>query len=191
MIEQKDRVVFRKGKRVILRPVCEDDVRRCLIWINDPEVTQFLATNLPLFLEEEKEWLRKRHENKDKDLAFAIETIDGEHIGNVGLHRISWINRHASFGIAIGNKEYWGDGYGTDATMTILEYAFNSLNLHKVSLSVLSSNPRGHKCYLKCGFVDEGCRKEQHFSNGQWVDEIMMSCFREGWEATWQKYQES
>ena len=189
MSRQKNRVVFRKGKKVILRPICENDLERFLVWENDPELAKFFSDALPIYREEERDWLRKIHKDKNNHVVFAIDTIKGKNIGSVGLHRINWISRHSSLGIMIGNKKYWSNGYGTDAMMTILEFAFNSLNFHKVNLSVLSSNPRGHRCYVKCGFVDDGCRKQQFFKNGIWVDEITMSCFQADWKQVWEQYQ--
>jgi len=187
-MNKKEQIVFRKGKKIILRPICESDIDKCIVWMNDPDVTQFVAQRFPMFLEDEKEWVREARKNKENSLRFAIETLDGTYIGNTGLHP-RWTDGTADFGIMIGEKDYWGKGYGADVIMTLLEYAFYSLNLRKISLTVFATNPRAHKCYQKCGFEDEGCKRQQYYVNGKYVDEIIMGCFREDWEKIWEEYQ--
>src|SRR5438477_214806 len=64
-------------------------------------------------------------------------------IGVAGLHSINQKDRHAAFGISIGEKEEWGKGYGTEATRLIVGYAFETLNLNRVWLHVHAHNERG------------------------------------------------
>jgi len=163
------------GKRVRLRAIERDDIPRFIKWFNDPDVREHLALYRPLSLAQEEKWFEALAERESTDHLFAIETCEGVHIGNLGLHGINWKDRSAELGIAIGEKDHWGQGYGTDAITTLLGYAFDELNLHRVFLRVNADNPRGIGCYEKCGFVHEGTLRHAVFTAGQYKDQHMMS----------------
>ncbi len=62
----------------------------------------------------------------------------------MGIHRINWKDRTATTGAVIGEKAYWDKGYGSEAKMLVLDYAFNMLNLRKICSQVLAFNKRSH-----------------------------------------------
>jgi len=162
---------------VKLRAIERTDLTTFVRWFNDPDVIQHLTLHLPMSLAEEERWFEQQLTDKSKHI-FAIETEDGAHIGNVGLHDLNWKDRNAELGIAIGEKEYWGRGYGTDAVLTMLRFAFEELNLHRVSLTVYDHNERARCCYEKCGLRHEGRNREARFSGGKYHDELRMSILR-------------
>ncbi len=165
------------GKKVRLRPIERDDLPRFVEWFGDPEVRRHLAIYLPFSLAQEERWfenLQGRLERQE-DVVLAIETADGVHIGNLGLHAINWKDRSAELGIAIGEKAYWNQGYGTDAIRTLLGLAFRELNLHRVLLRVDADNARAIRCYEKAGFQREGTSREAVFSEGSYRDQYVMS----------------
>ncbi len=137
----------------------------------------------------EAEWFDKIE--KSDEVHLAIETGDGVLIGTMGLHDVSWKDRVATTGALIGEKAYWGQGYGTDAKMTLLDYAFNTLNLRKICSSVLEFNERSLRYNLHCGYRVEGRRKQQHFHNGRYWDEILLGLFQEDWQPVWERYRET
>lgn len=160
------------GERIRLRALEREDIPRFVRWFNDPEVRQYLLMYEPMSTAEEERWF-ERHLDAPNDQTLGIEARAGEewiHIGNVGLHRIDWKNRTAALGIAIGDKAYWGQGYGTDAVRTMLRHAFQGMNLHRVELDVYDFNPRAQRCYEKAGFRHEGSRRQAHFHAGCYHD---------------------
>jgi diamine N-acetyltransferase len=161
------------GKRVRLRAIERDDLPAFVRWLNDPEVIQYLQMYWPLSRAQEEQWFEDSLRQQN-DRIMAIETVDGLLIGDVGLHRIDWKERDATLGIVLGEKQYWGQGYGQDAIMALLRFAFETLNLHRVHLTVYAYNLRGIRCYEKCGFKKEGCLREAHYHDGRYHDEIMM-----------------
>jgi RimJ/RimL family protein N-acetyltransferase len=186
---ENPKLVFLKGKKTILRPLRKaTDFELCLRWINDPEVNQYLLIHFPLTEKKEEEWF-DRVANEPNEVVLGIETLDGRLIGTMGLHRINSKDRTAMTGALIGEKEYWGKGYGTDAKMTLLDYAFNTLNLRKINSSVYAFNKRSLKYNLKCGYQIEGVRKKQIFRIGKYHDEILIAVFKEDWLPIWKKYQ--
>jgi RimJ/RimL family protein N-acetyltransferase len=173
-----------EGKLVRLRAVEPEDAENAFRWINDREVTHGLMARYPYSLETEREWVKNATKPLDFGNArFAIETKDGQHIGHCGLHGGSAENRRAELGIMIGEKEYWGRGFGTDAMLTLLRFAFEQMNLNKVSLGVFEFNERGLGMYKKCGFVEEGRFREDLFQDGRYWDLVRMSILRREYEA--------
>jgi diamine N-acetyltransferase len=165
------------GEKVRLRPIERDDLPRYVEWFGDPEVRRHLLVWLPFSLAQEERWfesLQGRLERQEEVL-LAIDTIGGLHIGNVGLHAIDWKNRNAELGIIIGEKSYWGQGYGTDAVRMMLNLAFREMNLHRVFLRVDADNTRGIRCYKKVGFQHEGTLREVGFRESQYLNQHMMS----------------
>lgn len=179
--------MFRKGPRVTLRPLAKDDVPTITRWINDPEVTQFLLVHLPSSESEELEWVESLDKKKGKDVVLAI-MVSGKIIGTIGIHGINWKDRVAITGTLIGEKRYWGRGYGTEAKMLLLDYAFNTLNLRKICSNVIAFNDRSYRYSLSCGYKVEGRLKAQYFRKGQYWDSIQLGLFREDWLPLWEKF---
>jgi RimJ/RimL family protein N-acetyltransferase len=114
---------------------------------------------------------------------FMIRALqDDRIIGEIGLDGVSWSNGNAWVGISIGEKEYWGKGYGTDALQVLLRYAFTELNLHRINLTVFEYNPRAIRSYEKAGFVHEGRERKALLRGGQRWDMIYMGILRKDWE---------
>ena len=183
------RTVFLRGFKTYLRPLEEGDLLNCQRWINDPEVRRFLKNSWPLSFADEKKWIEGKVGNRSH-VILAIVTVDGDHhIGNIGLHRINWQNRFATTGTVIGEKDYWGKSYGTDAKMQLLHWAFHEMNLRKICSSVIAYNERSLKYSLHCGYQEEGRLKEHFFREGQYWDEILLAIFRDDFEPVWERYQ--
>jgi RimJ/RimL family protein N-acetyltransferase len=87
---------------------------------------------------------------------FAIETSDGEHIGNCTYYAINHKRGEAELGIMIGNRNYWDKGYGVDAVNNLLELIFRQTRLNRIYLKTLVDNTRAQKCFTKCGFTPCG-----------------------------------
>jgi RimJ/RimL family protein N-acetyltransferase len=190
-MQKKDNshVVFRKAKRLYIRPISKEDLPQITVWINDPDINQFLKVDRPMSVTDEENWFTHLGENKGKDVVFAIVLVgSNELIGLMGLHKIDHKHQRASTGSFIGRKDLWNKGYGTEAKMLVLEYAFNTLNLRKVHSIVYDFNPRSKACLEKCGYTEEGCLKEHSYRNGRWCDEFQMAVFRDKFLPLWEKY---
>lgn len=168
-----------EGKKIRLRAVERVDLPIFVKWINDLEVTEFLAINPPMSMEEEEKWFANLGKTEDK--VFSIDTTDGKLIGNVGLMKFNWEDRSVLFGIMIGEKEYWSKGYGTDAIETLLRYVFEEMNMNKVYLIADERNARALHCYEKIGFRKEGLLRQNRYKNGRYSDDVEMSMLQEEW----------
>jgi UDP-4-amino-4,6-dideoxy-N-acetyl-beta-L-altrosamine N-acetyltransferase len=163
-----------KGTKVSLQSLERKHLSKCVEWLNDPEVVETLSMSEPVSMESEQRWF-DNHLKDEHSKILAIETVDGEYIGNIGLHNIDLHNRKAELGIFIGEKKYWGKGYGTEAVLLGLKLAFEGLNLNKVYLRTFINNERAQKCYEKAGFKKEGILRQDMFKSGDYVDCIIYS----------------
>lgn len=170
-----DRIVFHLGERLYLRPLETGDVDRCTRWINDPDTRTSLASYLPMSRAAEEKFV----EGSANPLAAIHLAIvlneDDRPIGNLGLNNIRWKDRAAEFGITLGEADCRDRGYGSEATLLLLGYAFESLNLNRVQLGVWDFNLRAIRSYEKVGFVREGAQREYGFVNGRYADHITYS----------------
>lgn len=174
---------FRIGTKTYLRPLERADAPRIVPWLNDPEITRTLSVHRPLNLQNEEEFIAKVA-NSEHDVVLCIVVKESDaFIGVTGLHEIDFKNRHANFGISIGEKTEWSKGYGTDATSLMVQYAFETLNLNRVRLLVYDNNPRARRVYERVGFKPEGILRQERFAEGRYWDTVTMAILREEWDA--------
>ncbi len=190
MPEINKRIVFLKGRKVILRPLDKIDAPTLARWMNDPETREFMSATFPQTITQEEGWLEKIA-GDEHNIIFGIETLDNMFIGVMGIHRINWQDRLATTGACIGEKEYWNGGYGTDAKMILLDYAFNMLNLHKICSEVIAYNKRSLQYNFHCGYKVEGVRRKHTFKKGRYQDVIELGLFKKDWLPIWKIYQET
>jgi RimJ/RimL family protein N-acetyltransferase len=156
-------------------------------WIHDSEFWRLMANgpSFPWTQEGVRRHIEKELEKDDlRNIFFAIHKLDDDRIiGEIGLDGISYTRGDTYAGIAIGEREYWGKGYGTDAMNIILRFAFTELNLHRVSLTVFEYNPRAIRSYEKCGFRMEGRSREAFQREDRRWDVLHMGVLREEWQA--------
>lgn len=167
---------FIEGERLYLRGVTLADVNeKYLGWMNDPTVTQFLESRFYPHSMESLHQFVSAMQNDRHSLFLAIVLKDGDrHIGNIKLGSINWIHRFAEIGLLIGEKDCWGKGYATEAIQLLTTFAFNTLNLHHLTAGCYAENMGSAKAFLKAGWVQEGLRKSYFYSNGKYVDEILL-----------------
>ena len=190
-MKNRKRVVFIDGKRLYLRPPQESDLPLFVRWFNNPEIRVFLGQTHPMTEWSERKWLERLAE-KGNDVVLVI-VLKGKMpkqdrpIGTMGLHGIDHKNGLATTGAAIGESDCQGDGYGPEAKMILLEYAFNTLNLRKIYSRVLAFNCNSLKYSEKCGYVLEATLPKHHFRMGRYVDEHILAVYADSWRMLWKK----
>jgi len=173
------------GKRIRLRGLEREDLPRLVAWLNDPEVLQGLMLHIPMSLVQEEAWFANALKRDLAEVPLAIEADTPEgwaHIGNTGFNDVNWQERAAEVGIFIGEKRFWNQGYGREAMRLMLQYGFETVNLHRIFLRVFENNPRAIRSYERAGFVHEGRERESHFIGGKYFDTLLMSVIRSEWD---------
>jgi RimJ/RimL family protein N-acetyltransferase len=155
-------------------------------WNRDSEYARLLDDEPPKLysVKSFKAWLERKFDQDDEfRYFFTIRTLEEDQlIGFIGLFGIQWNHGSAWVGIGLGERDYWGKGYGTDAMRLILRYAFRELNLYRLNLDVFAYNPRAIRSYEKAGFKIEGREPKSVLRDGQRYDMILMGILREEWE---------
>jgi RimJ/RimL family protein N-acetyltransferase len=183
-----DRVFWRKGKKVMLCPLELTDAPIIYRGINNPDSYNFLLNTDPKGLGFEEDWIKSKQKPSDTDLTVSICTFDGTLIGTMGLHSISLLHCTATTGEVIFDEQYRNCGYGTDAKMILLDYAFNILGLHLVASTVIGFNDRSTAYSQKCGYQVEARLRNRFYRFGKRHDEIILSVVRDEWLPLWEEY---
>jgi len=173
------------GDRIALREYRISDLDSISQWVNDPEITNTLSDVFlyPHSRNESETYLNVIMEGKSSTKSFVIAEKDSlEYIGQIDLFNLDWKNRFAVMAIVIGKKEYLGKGYGSEAIRVLQKFAFEELNLNRIELDVYDYNARAYKCYLKCGYKEEGRMRQKLFKNGRYRDVIRMAILKEEFE---------
>ena len=172
-----------EGLNLRLRPLCEEDVPLLFRWYSDPDVRHwsYFTEDPPGLATLDAH--RERFElirDDPAQLLWCIEMLDGMPIGDLGLQDIQPLQKRADLAVSIGEKPYWGRGYGPEAIQLALGFAFDALDCRRVTLLVDSDNERAIRAYEKCGFVREGVLREHRLRYGEPVDMLAMGVLREG-----------
>ena len=172
-----------RGNLVRLAAPRPEDAATFARWSEDAEYLRLLDTDpaQPLSAEEFAE--REITLTGPRNVLFRIRTLaEDKLIGFVALHSIEWNNQAGVLAIGIGDPDYRGKGYGSDALRLILRYAFNELNLYRVGLHVIGYNARAIRAYEKVGFRREGVVRGAILRDGQRYDDIIMGILRDEWQ---------
>ncbi|AKG03496.1 spermidine acetyltransferase [Salimicrobium jeotgali] len=162
-----------------LRPLEKDDVPFMHKLYNKKEIMDF--------------WFTEAHFPKDRiTTGFEERKEPGKHrlfvickdemsIGLTGLYDIEPVHRNTEFGIMI-DPVHQGNGHAGEVTKMMVDYAFRTLNLHKIHLIVATENEKAVHIYKKIGFEIEGEMKEHYFINGEYRDAYMMAILKHSYE---------
>jgi len=183
-----NRVYWRKGKKTLLCPLEIGDAPVIYRGINHPDSYSFLLNTDPKGLEFEEEWIKSKQKPDVRDLTVGICTLGGLLIGTMGLHGIDPIHRTAVTGSVIFDEEYRNKGYGTDAKMILLDYAFNILGLEVIESRAIGFNDRSAAYSQKCGYKVEARLRSRFYRFGRRHDEIILSVTRDEWLPLWEEY---
>ena len=156
-------------------------------WSRDPEFVTLLSSGIARpwtvgAIKKELEDSLGGDEPKPNHFPFVIHTLPTDDqparlVGIVDLSVDHWSHRDAWLGIGIGERADWGQGYGSEAMRLVLRYAFDELNLHRVSLTVFAYNERALRTYRRLGFVEEGRQRERLLRFGRRWDMVFMGIF--------------
>jgi RimJ/RimL family protein N-acetyltransferase len=168
------------GTLVVLRPIEPADYPVLGSYVNDIEVEVLSGGDPPTPTPQASTAERWEAARTGEDIAFAIvERAAGQLIGQCALFNHHPVNSTAELGITIGDRAFWGRGYGREAVSMLTEYGFRYRNLHKVHLSTNATNERAIRAYRAAGFVEEGRLRQHVWSDGAYIDLVEMGRLRD------------
>jgi RimJ/RimL family protein N-acetyltransferase len=151
-------------------------------WLNDHTINRYLCTGrLPVTTKD------MYAPDDDSNLMFAIMSNVGidsggqrfvdrdyvHYIGTLSLHDINWIDRRGEVGYLVGSKKHWGLGVATEAIGLVTDYAFNRLNLNKVSAGVVEGNTGSSRALEKNGYKQCYTIPQDYFLEGKFLDGVV------------------
>jgi [ribosomal protein S5]-alanine N-acetyltransferase len=154
------------------------------MWLNEPEIHRFLLVgHIPITREQEERYYDEQSVASDS-YGFEIHVAtDGRYVGNIGLQGVDLRHRHGEIGVVIGDRASWGQGFGGDAIVACLTFAFQTLGLHRVSIRTHEEHTRAQELYKRLGFVETGRERQHIFQEGHFQDEIILDMLEQEFRA--------
>ena len=171
------------GNNIVLRAIEEEDLPLLHKWANDPLTQDIIGDiHFPSSIDFHRSWF-EGIKNEPFNQRLAIEVSDLGIIGLSSIIKIDWRNKHAWHGILLGDKEIRGKGYGVDAVMATMRYAFEELNLVRLDGSMIEYNERSINFYCeKLGWKKEGIRRNYYYRRGRYWDQIIVGITKSDYE---------
>lgn len=167
-----------RTERLLLRRPVPSDIADRFALGRDPEIYRMLGADVrslpPLSEEQARAWV----ENIVGHPAAWVMEHKGRAIGETLLDNFVEADRRASLIIGILDSECLGCGLGTEAIRAVARFAFEVLDLHKLSIRVLAFNSRAIRAYEQVGFVREGLERESALIGDTWHDDVIMGLLK-------------
>jgi diamine N-acetyltransferase len=169
------------GENVILRAVEPADTERLYLWENDMQLWHLSNTTAPFskYLMEQYVMNAQQDIYAAKQLRLMVDTNDEEGltVGCIDLFDFDPANRRAGIGILI-SEEARGKGYGREALELMIDYAFNTLNLHQLFCNILENNEQSIAMFKKAGFTEVGLKRDWTMVDGVWQNEFLFQLMK-------------
>lgn len=184
-MDELNKIILETERLILSSVTLADCSENYLSWLNDTDVNMYLESG---FYQHNMQGLVdfvNGYQSNNKAVFLVIRLKENDkHIGNIKIDKINYIHRNCEYGIMMGDKTEWGKGYAKEASIAIINYAFEELGLNKVNLGVIDSNDVAVKLYEKIGFVVEGVLKQNFYerTSSTLKNEIRMAVFNNTWQ---------
>ncbi len=166
---------FLIGPRVYLRPLEREDLPHLRRWANDPDLRRLTGEVFPTSAAAADAFFERVQQDRDRVWFVIVLRENDRVIGECGLLRMFTPWRTTDLSIILGEKETWHAGYGREAILLLLDYAFGYLGFHRVSIGVVGFNEAALRFYEKIGFQREGIQREGYYYDHHFSDFVMLS----------------
>jgi [ribosomal protein S5]-alanine N-acetyltransferase len=172
------------SQRLRLRSLTISDASDAyLSWMTDPQVLRFLESrHTHLDIGALQDFIGSCNAAEDV-LLLGICEGGGRHIGNIKLGPIEPRYGSAAVGIIVGERDCWGQGYATEAVLTLTRHAFERMALAKLYAGCYASNRGSERAFLGAGWVVEGRQRALWVLDGKREDNIVLGCWRDDWKS--------
>lgn len=171
--------MLRKDNLYFRRPTIDDVEDICRLKNNEKAALLLGGIHRTYTSDDIKNWINFHNNNPEEVLLVVEDTSAEKLIGHVGLYKIDNVAKKTELGILIADDDSRGKGYGTKATSLMVDYAFKTLGMHKVTAEVLSENAPSVAMFKKCGFIIDGCLRDDVYKNNRYYDVYCMSIINE------------
>ena len=168
-----------RGRLVALRPIADTDTDNIVRWRNDPAVLHNFIDRRAITPLSHRTWLRTRVATGEVRQFIVTRLDTGADIGSVFLRDVDAANGHCEYGIFLGENSARGRGFGSEACVLALRYAFGELGMHRVFLRAFADNEQALRSYEKAGFRREGLLRGHVLRDGVYCDLAILGILKE------------
>lgn len=170
------------GKKYSLSPMTKADItKEYILWLNDPTVNRFLEVrHVHQTLETVTEYINDFYKDQEQYI-WGIYSIEGNLIGTISLIQFNRNYNSCAFGIMIGDSNYWGKLASEEAIQLVLDFAFNTLKLHRVTGGCYSKNIGMIFTFQRLGFKREGVMRESLIDGDKYIDAYQWGILADEW----------
>jgi len=169
-----------RGEHVFLRRLERGDLDRTWEWLHRPDISSKIGVQVPFTREQQEQWFDRLQQDSAKIVFAVCRNSDTAHIGNVSLDMIDLRHRNARLSIFIADSSERGKGAGSEALSLLEQFAFTTLDLHKIWCKTDAGHPEVLRFYERLGFQQEGVMREHELKDGVYVDKLLLAKIRRG-----------
>ena len=154
-------------------------------WLTNIDVVKYIGRDeylKPIRFEKVREYVETLWRNEYCSFFAIYDATDNKFVGTTKINYLNesgFITRTADIGIMIGDIKYWGKGLATDALFAICQYAFTVMDARKLTAGAVGANVGVIKAFQKIGFSEEGRIRKKLLISGEYMDHVLLGCFRE------------
>ena len=163
------------GEKVILRPIIREDTPLIVRWRNTPSVRENFIFREPFTEEMHNRWLDTKVASGEVIQYIIVDKSENKPVGSIYFRDVDRQHRSAEYGLFIGEESARGRGLGTEAIRMFINFGFEDIGLHRISMRVLPGNEASIRSNEKVGFVREGVFKDMVYLDGEYRDVIFMA----------------
>ena len=160
-----------------LRAIETEDLPQLMAWRNKPELRQYFRETNEINMFKQKQWFEMINKKESLHKMFAIVKLDSnELMGVCGLCYIDWINSSADFSIYLGyDNLYIDDLYALEAAKLMREYAFQTLNIHRLWAEIYDIDTKKKRFFHTLGFTHDGTLRDTYWHENSWHNSLFYS----------------
>lgn len=171
--------------RLLLRPMRLDDAEDMFAYASDPQVVRFTSWTVHQSIDDTLAFLRHAVDayQADRAAGWAVEhKADRRMIGTCGFIWWNQADAKAELGYALA-RDYWGQGYATEAASASVDFGFQSMRLHRIQAGCVAANTGSARVLEKIGMKPEGILREAVLDDDGFADLLLYAILREEWES--------
>jgi RimJ/RimL family protein N-acetyltransferase len=173
------------GRRLRLREVRRTDAKSLMAMLTSSEITRFISAP-PTTLDGFERFIAWAGcQRAAGSHACFVATLSGSETP-IGLFQVTGIPRDlkaAEWGFVLATP-FWGTGLFQEAARLLLDFAFETIGVHRLEARAAVLNGRGNGALLKIGAVQEGVLRRSFLRHGQMFDQVLYSIVGEDWRGS-------
>ncbi len=174
-----------KTDRLLLRAFQESDYEATRAFRSDPLVMQYITgepettDEVHAFLQRTQEHARQQPQSQFR-FAIVLQTTRMV-IGGCGLDILNSTGREGEIGYHL-LPSYWGQGVATEVARALLQFGFETLNLHRIVADCVAQNPASARVMAKAGMQQEAHLRQNKNISGVWHDTLVYAILEHEWQ---------